>query len=44
MRMAKISLALFHKAAKSAMEEKPVIQKYQGGTVDGGLEVTIEIL
>ena len=47
MRMANISLALFHKAAKSAMElqqEKPVIQKCQGGTGDGALEVTLEIL
>ena len=46
MRMAKISLALLHKAAKSAMglqrEEKPVSQKCQGGTVGVGvgLEVT----
>lgn len=48
MRMANISLALFHKAAKSAMElqqeEKPVIQKCQGGTGDGELEVTLESL
>ena len=46
MRMVKISLALLHKAAKSAMEpwqeEKPVSQKCQGGTVGVGvgLEVT----